>query len=133
VNRAEEARFRRLVKVDDNGCWLWQGTLSRNGYGRHRVGPGRGLEMAHRVSYAHYVGPIPEGLQIDHLCRVRSCTNPAHLEAVTASVNTERQDHDARRRTECPQGHPYDAENTIVRADGFRRCRECDRARKRQP
>ena len=120
----------RLVRMDESGCWLWQGQISRNGYGRHRVGPGRPLVAAHRVSYEHFVGEIPEGLQLDHTCRVRNCVNWAHLEPVTGSENTKRQDHAERRKTECPQGHPYDDENTIVRKDGFRRCRTCERERR---
>lgn len=126
----------RLVKVDESGCWLWQGQISRNGYGRCRVGPGKPLVAAHRVSYEHYVGPIPEGLQLDHVkergCTHRNCVNPEHLEPVTGSTNTMRQDHAERRVTECPKGHPYDEANTIITPQGHRRCRECDRARKRR-
>lgn len=72
---------------EEKGCWLWQGTL-RAGYGRVKIG-GR-LQEAHRASYEHHVGPIPEGLVVDHLCRNRSCINPAHLEPVTEMENIRR-------------------------------------------
>ena len=83
------------------------------------------------MAYEHYKGPIPDGLQIDHLCRVRRCCNPEHLEAVTPAENTDRQDHANRRKDVCPKNHPYDDENTVVRADGFRHCRTCERERRR--
>lgn len=102
--------------------------------------------MAHRWSYEVYVGPIPDKYQIDHKCHSddltcagghdcihRRCVNPEHLEAVTASENTMRQRHYERAKTECPKGHPYSGDNLIEGSDGRRRCRECDRARKRRP
>lgn len=70
------------------GCWLWLGSLTDKGYGRFYMGGKRYL--AHRYSYEHFVGPIPEGLEPDHLCRVPACVNPAHLEPVTRSENTRR-------------------------------------------
>jgi hypothetical protein len=81
--------------------------------------------MAHRLSYEHHVGPIPDGLQIDHTCRNRKCVNPEHLEPVTNAENTTRQDHAERRKTHCPKGHPYDEANTYVDPSGARRCRAC--------
>lgn len=145
-NRAEIARFQRLAKPQANGCWLWTGLHgTRDGYGKFQPSPGQPKVMAHRWAYEVYVGPIPEGHQIDHKCHSedadcpggpgcphRRCVNPAHLEAVTASENTMRQRHYERSRTECPKGHPYEGDNLIVGSDGRRRCRECDRHRKRQ-
>lgn len=72
--------------VDENGCWLWQGCLNVRGYGQL----GKGSRAAHRVFYERHVGPIPEGLTIDHLCRVRHCVNPAHMEPVTVAENVRR-------------------------------------------
>ena len=107
----------RVVKGD--GCWLWSGATNDHGYGQlHRD---RRTVYAHRFSYELAVGPIPAGLQIDHLCRNRSCVRPHHLEPVTSAVNTRRGE--PANRTHCPLGHPYDEANT-----GRRFCRACHRA-----
>jgi hypothetical protein len=74
--------------VISEGCWCWRGVIDRWGYGRITIG-GR-VGFAHRMSYEAFVGPIPDGLQIDHLCRNRACCNPEHLEPVTGLVNTRR-------------------------------------------
>lgn len=79
--------------VDDAGCWLWQGRVDANGYGKAydpTEPPGRRVDWAHRVSYRAHVGEIPSGLHIDHLCCTRQCINPAHLEAVTRGENMRR-------------------------------------------
>lgn len=127
-------RIKSAVVVDENGCWRWQRSLNANGYGR--IGfYARGPQYAHRVSYETFVGPIPEGLAIDHLCRVRDCVNPEHLEPVTNRENLLRGIGFAARyaaTTHCPQGHPYDEANTYYRPGrGGRNCRRCgvDRAR----
>lgn len=78
----------RLIAIPECGCWVWLGELNRNGYGRVSV---RGRKMmVHREVYERLVGPIPEGLVLDHKCRVRCCANPYHLEPVTVQVNTHR-------------------------------------------
>jgi len=99
------ARLADKIKIDGNGCWIWTGHIGRTGYGRgrHEVafdpyyvnGRLRGgrRTAVHRVVHELLKGPIPDGLQIDHLCEVRSCCNPAHLEAVTQSVNILRAHH----------------------------------------
>lgn len=74
------------IQLSYSGCWLWLGEINRNGYGRVWVS-GKRL-MAHRHLYERLVGPIPEGLVLDHLCRNRSCCNPAHMDPVTVRVNT---------------------------------------------
>jgi len=90
--RAALDRFYSKIRVDARtGCWLWQGALDGNGYGEFRD-KGR-LTSSHRWAYQRFTGPIPKGLQIDHCCRPKpnkSCCNPAHLEVVTNSVNTQR-------------------------------------------
>jgi excisionase family DNA binding protein len=126
-----EQRF--LAKVDKTDtCWLWTGAL-RNGYGRIR-GRGRGSPNipVHRFAYELLVGPIPDGLVIDHLCRVRNCVNPAHLEPVTSRVNGLRSVpfNWESAKTHCAQGHAYDEANTRWNARGGRGCRACDRARR---
>ena len=124
---------------------MWTGPYgTRDGYGKFRPGPGQKIVVAHRWAYEVFVGPIPDGMQIDHKCHSddqscpggpncghRRCVNPAHLEPVTASENTLRQRHHERLKTHCPQGHPYEGENVLVR-QGKRHCRECDRNRKRK-
>lgn len=107
-------------------CWIWQGRTDRLGYGRY----GTGNLIAHRVAYEFMVGPIPDGLTLDHLCRNRRCVNPAHLEAVTLHTNILRGQAPAARnarKTHCGRGHEFTAENTYWRADGGRECRQCQR------
>ncbi len=109
------------------GCWLWTGTRFNAGYGRARF---EGADtLAHRTIYRLLAGPIPDGLQLDHLCRVRACVNPAHLEPVTCRVNLLRgntlQAANAA-KTECLRGHPFDAANTYLKPGGvWRGCRAC--------
>lgn len=81
-------RMLALRHIDENGCWLWQGELTPGGYGRIVINYER--KMVHRVSFELYKEPIPNGLDVDHLCFVRRCFNPKHLEAVTRSVNVQR-------------------------------------------
>jgi len=145
MNRAEQARFNRLIKVTPDGCWMWTGEGTKDGYGQFRPGPGQPRYMVHRWSYEQHRGPITAGMQVDHLCHTkdeacpggrdckhRRCCNPDHLECVTASENTIRQRHYGRSVTQCPKGHPYEGDNLIVGSDGKRRCRSCDRERKRR-
>lgn len=135
LNRAELARFERLVlRNSTTGCWEWLGEKTRDGYGKWQRGPGHNNKIVHRIIYQHHKGPIQPGLQLDHLCRVRNCCNPDHLEPVTPSENTRRQDHAERRKTHCPKGHEYNEQNTRKTKDGKRVCRVCDRERtKKKP
>ncbi len=108
-------------------CWV-RPVHTQNGYGKVRF-EGRGY-LAHRVTYEHFIGPIPEGHQIDHLCRVRNCVRPDHLEAVTSRENTLRGQSPTGRnaaKTHCEKGHPLQGEHLLVRADGYRACRTCRR------
>lgn len=123
------ARLSQSYAVDDNGCWAWLGGLNRDGYGHMRFGGTKW--RAHRASYEMHVGPIPAGLVIDHLCRNRSCVNPAHLEPVSDRENRMRgMGHDAEvaRSGACVNGHEYTEANTYWRAGG-RQCRACARDR----
>lgn len=127
--RVSDPTTRFWAKVDRSGdCWLWQGATVPRGYGKFQRGRrGDGFAIAHRVAYEMTIGPIPEGMHIDHLCRTPACVRPSHLEAVTPEENRRRQ---AASVTHCPQGHPYDEANTI-RWRNHRQCRTCVRARER--
>lgn len=125
-------RFWGKVEFTDD-CWLWTGTQNQKGYGRASV-QGRAVQ-AHRWAYEFCVGPIPDGLTIDHLCRVRNCVNPDHLEPVTNRVNLSRGFSPSAicaRKTHCPQGHPYSGDNLYVKPNGWRECRICATANKRR-
>lgn len=123
------ARFLDKVYVDANECWIWQAWCDKpSGYGRFHL-DGR-MARAHRVAYQLFVGPIPEGLEVDHLCFVTSCVNPAHLEAVTSHENILRSNNMAARHLRarlCPQGHAFTPDNTKITTEGARRCRTCHR------
>ena len=129
MDRPTLARFMRQTSVADEGdCLLWTGPqISSSGYGKFRV-PGQQERPTHVLLWEHFNGPMPVGQEGDHLCKVRLCCNPTHIEPVTPSINVMRQDHAERRVTHCPSGHPYDAENTDAR-NGRRYCRACSKAR----
>ena len=121
------SRFLSKVKKGESGCWLWTSTLNNKGYARLFVN--RRPILMHRWAYIFYKGPIPEGLELDHLCRVPHCVNPDHLEPVTHRENNLRGNtlpgiH--ARKTHCPEGHPYNEENTYRRpGKASRECRIC--------
>lgn len=126
-------RERFWDKVDlraDDECWNWNAATAR-GYGRFWLATTQRMMLAHRLAYEWLVGPIPEGLTLDHLCRNRRCVNPAHLEPVTGQENTKRGGNSI--KTHCAQGHRFDLKNTNASPYG-RVCRTCkrDRARARR-
>lgn len=117
-----EMADRTCSYVDKSGdCWLWTGNLVR-GYGQIKV-DNKPL-YTHRVAYELVVGPIPEGLTLDHLCRTTVCCNPAHLEPVTMEENLRRQ---GASKTHCKRGHEFSPENTRIGPHGKRVCRTCHR------
>jgi len=124
------ARFWALAEKTKT-CWLWTGATSPEGYGNiNRLMPdGRPAQKAHRYAYSIAKGAIPPGMVIDHLCRVRRCVNPDHLEVVTPFTNTFRGETTVvfkhRSKTSCINGHPFAPGNIITNAHGHRRCRAC--------
>lgn len=124
-------RFMQKIRYTAYGCWEWTASRHQWGYG-YFFFEGK-VTVAHRASYQLFVGPIPEGCEIDHLCRNPCCANPNHLEAVPHIVNCQRGVAGAivaemsRSKTHCPQGHPYDDENTIHSKSGKRKCRACNK------
>jgi len=118
--------FWNKVEFEPNsGCWLWNGYTNHDGYGRVSI-RGR-LQMAHRATF----GEVPADMELDHKCRVRSCCNPDHLEAVPHKVNVRRgllsQANSLRKvgRTHCKHGHEYTEANTSLAKSGGRICRTC--------
>lgn len=127
-----EERF--WSKVDKtNSCWFWASSMYPDGYGQFWLKPRK--VRAHRFAYELLVGPIPEGMVLDHLCRRRDCVNPEHLEPVTNRQNLMRgigiSSRNAR-AIKCIHGHPFSPENTHVAKDGKRVCRTCNRENRRR-
>lgn len=134
-------RLLSRCRVTETGCWEFLGARSQ-GYGVVGRGPrGAGNIHGHRLTYEFFIAEVPDGLDLDHLCRNRACCNPWHLEPVTRFVNANRglrgRGYGPRERTHCKHGHEYTPENTeIARGpDGSfrqRRCRTCRRAQSRK-
>jgi hypothetical protein len=130
--KSPEERFWINVKKTES-CWLWTAFVAKNGYGQFSY-DGKSIK-AHRFAYELTVGKIPDGLQIDHRCRVRNCVNPNHLEAVTQRENILRGTAPTAvnaRKTHCPSGHEYTEDNTLVKTTGARICRTCHNFNKRR-
>lgn len=131
LDEATRTRFAAKYRIDENGCWTWTRPLGTGGYAT--FWDGTKTVRAHRFSYRSSVGEIPEGLVLDHLCRVRHCVNPDHLEPVSPRENALRGETIPARNvrvTICANGHPYTSENTLVRNNYVngtpeRICRQC--------
>ena len=122
-----ELAFWSKVQIQD-GCWVWCGSTDSDGYGKFCIA---GIIFsAHRFSRIGLVGPIPEGLVIDHTCRNRLCVNPAHMEVVTNKINVLRGVGPTAinaAKTHCKVGHPLSGDNLRTRPDGRRECITCRR------
>lgn len=119
----------KVIRITESGCWVFTDALNHAGYGWFRInGKSR---YAHRIAYEEFVGPIPEGLQLDHLCKVRCCINPNHLEPVTCKENLRRSTiYDKNRnKTHCKYGHEFTPENTYIKQNGCRLCKTCSRTK----
>lgn len=129
----EEIIMQKVVQIPEAGCWIWEGLSYPGGYGM--VYGGNKNYRAHRITYEMFKGPIPAGLQIDHLCRVPACVNPHHLEAVTNQVNSLRGIGPTainKKKSHCPRGHAFIPENTKISRAGTRCCRICANAHTRR-
>ena len=127
----DEDRFIENVDFTDT-CWLWTGNLNDSDYGR--FGSGKKSHRAHRWAWEQWVGPIPEGFDIDHICRVHRCVNPDHLEPTTQYINKMRGESPFalnKRKEFCPSNHEYTIENTYTSKSNMRHCRKCGAERAR--
>lgn len=126
-------RLLEKIAVDaGTDCWLWTARRDRHGYAK--VNHNGRMQLAHRVAFELLVGPIPDGMDLDHLCRVRHCVNPGHLEPVTRRENMLRGTSPVAARARqiaCVHGHPFTPENTNANPKFGRKCRTCDRERAR--
>lgn len=131
----------KVEMVTESGCWLWTARLDDGGYGLigfydpiayHNSGKKSVQKRAHVAAYELLIGTIPSGMELDHVCRVRCCVNPYHLEPVTHAENVRRgisgivNGARMRAKTHCPRGHEYSGANLFV-TQGGRKCRECQR------
>lgn len=117
--------YERVVRTD--GCWEWTGYVDPGGYARFSIDGNS--KLAHRFSYEWHVGPIPDGMTVDHICFTTTCTRPNHLRLLSREENTRRQR--SAMKTHCVNGHEYTPENTYIRPSGggVRDCRICIRER----
>lgn len=129
-------RFMRFVKVNETGCWVWQGSkgngVRNKGYGYFNSGEKN--VIAHRWSYSFFKGAIPKGLTVHHKCYNPSCVNPEHLKAITQRENNFDSPRYVGNRTHCPRGHEYTPDNIYERPNkkgnkSWRECRQCSRER----
>ncbi|HEC61086.1 MAG TPA: HNH endonuclease [bacterium] len=120
-------RFWQKVQISPapNGCWEWLGNKFSNGYGEFWL-DGHNID-SHRIAYQLHIGPIMDGLVLDHSCKNHGCVNPSHLEPVTQVENCRRGNTGKHQTLKecCPKGHPYIGHNLLLYGDGRRRCRTC--------
>jgi hypothetical protein len=129
--RLPDRFWSKCIPEPNSGCWLWIATTT-DGYGQFWYGTPKQMRGSHCAAYEGLVGPVPDGLQIDHLCRNTLCCNPAHLEAVTSRINTLRGNTLQAAnvaKTHCPKGHLLAGDNLVrSKLPAKRICRECSNA-----
>lgn len=120
---------KKIFPVPMSGCWIWMGAVNHQGYGQVRVQ--EGTTLVHRILYEEARGPIPKQLECDHLCRVRCCVNPDHIDLVTRRENIRRGTAPSAKQmaqTHCFRGHPLSGDNLILcktKCGHMRRCKQC--------
>lgn len=137
-----ESRVARLSRLDPvTGCWVWIGSKDKDGYGKvsARLPDGKKVYLAHRMTFIHFVGEIPDDKEIDHRCKNTSCINPEHLRLMTHRENVEagdyKKNHKNKGKTHCLRGHLLDGENVRVLRQGtsvMRSCKTCAKERSRR-
>lgn len=126
-----ERLFIYSMPEPNTGCWIWTADTVKGGYGRAWDYENHKKILAHRLSYQTFIGPIPNGLHVDHVCRNTLCINPLHLEAVTRLVNNRRSHIHRVKKTHCKHGHEFTEKNTMISSSGTRACRLCSTLRQR--
>ncbi len=126
----KERFFDKIQPEPNSGCWLWDASTTKAGYGQFTARAySKNPIYAHRFSYEIHKGKIPSGMHIDHLCNIRCCVNPDHLEVVSLAENNRRVAargrHHNSRKTHCKYGHPLSGENLYIPPSGERDCRIC--------
>lgn len=135
VGVKEGGRFLSKVGIcfdDKEKCWEWLASLDKDGYGQFRHG--KRMVKAHRMSYELFVGAIPMGMEIDHLCQNKKCVKPSHLQAVDHRTNMARSRSFSgvnSRKTHCVNGHEFSEDNTYL-WNGWRSCKQCGKNRDKQ-
>jgi hypothetical protein len=140
VTPATLERFLTKFEVCEDGCWQWSASLNTGGYGHIYCDEQKGVRVAHRLAYAHFVGPIPDGLELHHVCRNRRCVNPVHLRAVTRTEHVRLEGNNPNAaKTHCKRGHEFTPENTRLKRNDRggrvwteRVCRACSREARRR-
>ncbi len=136
MNECDIRVFVDSIKIDDNGCWIWQASFRKDDGYPLATGLGVGSMGAHRVSAMHWVGDVPFGYNIHHACRQKTCVNPAHLEILSTVEHRAAHADDKKGATHCNHGHEWNDANskTYARPDGVvvRSCRACNREAQRR-